>query len=61
MQRNHFDPTYWLELWQRVGGGWASTHLLRPAGQHHELDALAAELDTDRREALRQHLEGIRH
>lgn len=57
----HFDPEYWLDLWQRAGGGWAASHLLRPAGQNTDLDALAAELDADRREALRRHLESTLH
>lgn len=61
MQRKHFDPQYFLMNWKLAGGGWASNHLLRPTGEHHQLDALAAELDTERREALRQYLEGIRH
>lgn len=56
MQHNAFNPQNWLDRWKQAGGGWAAGHLLLLDGNTTALNDLAAELDDDRREALRQHL-----
>lgn len=56
MPHEKFDPSRWLARWTDAGGGWVNATLLPLAGDPAALNALALELDDDRREALRLHL-----
>lgn len=51
-----FDPARWLIAWKEAGGGWAGIHLLPLAGDPAALNALARELDDERRAALGEYL-----
>ncbi|PQM27669.1 hypothetical protein CVO77_03605 [Sphingopyxis lindanitolerans] len=57
MQHDPFDPAAWLARWHAVGGAWAGGYLIRPPG-HDRIgaDLLTAELDDDRRQAVRDHI-----